>query len=77
LPVSGGVGHSPGSLSQVADRMSDSPAISITISAVQGWPAIRRAIASAEAAAAAVGGEVVVTDGTGFPAPALPSSPRP
>ena len=61
--------------------MSDSPAISITISAVQGWPAIRRAIrraiASAEAAAAAVGGEVVVTDGTGFPAPALPSSPRP
>jgi len=57
--------------------MSDSPAISITISAVQGWPAIRRAIASAETAAAAVGGEVVVTDGTGFPAPALPSSPRP
>ena len=57
--------------------MSDSPAISITISAVQGWPALRLAIASAEAAAAAVGGEVVVADGTGFPAPALPSSPRP
>lgn len=30
--------------------MSDSLAISITIGTVQGWPAIRRAIASAEAA---------------------------
>lgn len=49
--------------------MSDSPAISITIGTVQGWPATKRAIASAEAAAAAVGGEVVVTDGSGLPVP--------
>lgn len=49
--------------------MSDSPAISITIGTIQGWPAIRRVIASAEAAAAPVGGEVVVTDGSGLPVP--------
>jgi hypothetical protein len=49
--------------------MSESPAISITVSTVQGWPAIRRSIASVEAAAATVGGEVVVTDGSDRPPP--------
>lgn len=68
-PPSRGVGRLPGSLSQVADRVSDIPAISITISTIQGWPAIRHAIASAEASAAAIDGEVIVTDGSGRPAP--------
>ena len=49
--------------------MTDSPSISITISTVQGWPGIRRSIELAEVAARAVGGEVVVTDGSGRPVP--------
>lgn len=49
--------------------MTESPSISITISTGQGWPDVRRAVASAEEAAAGVGGEVVVTDGSGLPVP--------
>jgi hypothetical protein len=49
--------------------MSDSPAISITISTVQGWPDIRPAVVSAEAASTEAGGELVVTDGSGGPVP--------
>jgi hypothetical protein len=59
--------------------MSDSPAISITISTVQGWPDIRPAVESAEAAASVAGGELVVTDGSGGPVPepgALASTTR-
>lgn len=51
--------------------MADSPPISITISTIQGWPDIRDTIASVEAAAVAAGGEVIVTDGSGGPAPPL------
>jgi hypothetical protein len=49
--------------------MADSPSITIAISTVQGWTEIRRNVAAAERAAAAVGGEVVVTDGSGKAAP--------
>lgn len=47
----------------------DSPTISITISTGQGWPDIREAVVAAEVAAARVGGEVIVTDGSDRPAP--------
>lgn len=56
-------------LTEVRSRVSDRPPISITISTGQGWPAIAAVVRSAEAAAAVVGGEVVVTDGSGLPAP--------
>lgn len=49
--------------------MSEEPTISITVSTVQGWPAIRANIASVEVAAVAAGGEVIVTDGSGHAAP--------
>lgn len=49
--------------------MSQQPSISITISSGQGWPAIQAAIRSAEVAAGQVGGEVVITDGSGLPTP--------
>jgi hypothetical protein len=45
------------------------PTISVTVSTVQGWPDIEPNFRSLEAAAAAVSGEVVVTDGSGRPAP--------
>ncbi len=47
----------------------DLPAITIAVSTIQGWPAIRDNVASFEAAAAAAGGEVIVTDGSGNPSP--------
>ena len=47
----------------------DSPTISITIGTGQGWPEVRDAVASAEVAAARVGGEVIVTDGSDHDAP--------
>jgi hypothetical protein len=43
--------------------------ITITASTVQGWPDIEPNVRSFEAAAAAVGGDVIVTDGSGLPAP--------
>ena len=49
--------------------MSDSPPISITVTTILGWPDVCAAIASMEAAAAAVNGEVIVTDGSGRPQP--------
>ena len=45
------------------------PTFSITISTIVGWPGIRGTIAAAEAAAARVGGEVIVTDASRRPAP--------
>lgn len=45
------------------------PPISITVSTVQGWPDIAEDIRTVIASAAAVAGEVVVTDGSGRPAP--------
>jgi hypothetical protein len=47
----------------------DSPPITIAVSTIQGWPEIRDAVASFEAAAARAGGEVIVTDGSRFPPP--------
>jgi len=47
----------------------DPSTITITASTVQGWPEIEPNVRSFEAAAAAVGGDVVVTDGSGLPAP--------
>jgi hypothetical protein len=47
----------------------DRPTISIAVSTIQGWPEIRDAVASFEAAAARVGGEVIVTDASRLPAP--------
>jgi hypothetical protein len=46
------------------------PAITIVIATVQGWPDTRAAVASVEAAAAIVGGEVIIGDGSGHPPPA-------
>jgi hypothetical protein len=45
------------------------PPLSIVVATVQGWPKVRASIASVEAAAAQVGGEVLVGDGSGLPAP--------
>lgn len=41
------------------------PPISIAASSGQGWPLIERFVRSFEAAAARVGGEVVIADGSG------------
>lgn len=51
--------------------MSTEPASTITITAatVQGWRDIEPNVRSFEAAAAAVGGDVIVGDGSGLPAP--------
>jgi hypothetical protein len=45
------------------------PAISLTVSTIQGWPDIGRNVESLQVAARAVGGEVIVTDGSGQAAP--------
>lgn len=45
------------------------PTFSITVSTVTGWPEIRKWLTAMEVAAARVGGEVVVTDGSSSPAP--------
>jgi len=47
----------------------DCPTLSITVSTIQGWPEIGAAVASFEAAAARVGGEVILTDASGQPPP--------
>ena len=47
------------------------PPITVTVSTVQGWPEIEPNVRSFEATAAAVGGEVVVSDGSGLPAPSV------
>ena len=47
----------------------DCPTFSIAVSTIQGWPEIRDAVASFEAAAARVGGEVILTDGSPLPPP--------
>jgi hypothetical protein len=49
--------------------ISNPPTISITISTVDGWPEVQDTVASAELATARVGGEVIVIDGSGHPAP--------
>lgn len=43
--------------------------LSIVVATVQGWPLVRRAVESVEAAAARVGGEVIIGDGSGAPPP--------
>lgn len=43
--------------------------IAITVATIQGWPAIEPNVRSFEAAAARVGGEVIITDGSGAPKP--------
>jgi hypothetical protein len=43
--------------------------LSIVIGSIQGWPEIAPAIRAAEAAAARVGAELLVLDGSGLPAP--------
>ena len=45
------------------------PTISLTISTIQGWPAIKANIQSVQLAARRVGGEVIVTDGSGLAPP--------
>jgi hypothetical protein len=45
------------------------PPLSIVVASVQGWPKTRATIESIEAAAERVGGEVIVGDGSGLPAP--------
>ena len=41
------------------------PSISLTVSTIQGWPAIKANVESVQVAARRVGGEVIVTDGSG------------
>ena len=43
--------------------------LTIVIGTIQGWPEIRSNVASFRAAAEAVGGELIVADGSGRPAP--------
>ena len=45
------------------------PAISLTVSTIQGWPAIRHSIESVQEAAREARGELIVTDGSGLPPP--------
>jgi hypothetical protein len=55
------------------------PPISIAVSTGQGWPIIGRFVRAFEAAAGRVGGEVIIADGSGKPAPdanALAASTR-
>jgi hypothetical protein len=47
----------------------DRPTLSIAVSTIGGWPEIRASVASFEAAAARVGGEVIITDASPHPAP--------
>jgi hypothetical protein len=54
----------------MAAMPTESPStITVTAATVQGWPDIEPNVRSFEAAAAAVGGDVIVTDGSGLPAP--------
>ena len=46
------------------------PPLTIVVASVQGWPDIAPAVASVEAAASRVDGEVIIGDGSGRPAPA-------
>ena len=43
--------------------------ITVAVATVQGWPDLEPNVRSFEAAAATVGGEVIVADGSGLPAP--------
>ena len=45
------------------------PPISVTISTVQGWPDVQVAITKAASSARRAGGDLIVTDGSGLPAP--------
>lgn len=47
----------------------DLPAISITISTIDGWPGFAENLERFERAAERAGGELIVTDGSGHPAP--------
>lgn len=47
----------------------DRPSLSITVSTISGWPAIGWWLAQLETAAARVGGEILVVDGSRAPAP--------
>lgn len=44
--------------------------VAIVVGTIQGWPEIRANVASLRAAAEAVGGELIVADGSGRPPPA-------
>jgi hypothetical protein len=46
------------------------PSLTITVSTITGWPSIRECLVVMETAAARVGGEIVLMDGSGQPAPA-------
>src|SRR5688500_7411279 len=50
-------------------RTESPPPITVTASTIQGWPEIEPNVRSFEAAAAAVDGNVIITDGSGMPAP--------
>lgn len=56
-------------MSPMPPETAPSPTLTVTASTVQGWPDIEPNVHSFEAAAAAVGGEVIITDGSGLPAP--------
>jgi hypothetical protein len=56
-------------MSRMPPKTAPTPTMTVTASTVQGWPDIEPYVRSFEAAAAAVGGEVIVTDGSGLPAP--------
>ncbi|MEO8273048.1 MAG: hypothetical protein ABI620_03195 [Chloroflexota bacterium] len=45
------------------------PPITVTVATIQGWPEIRDAIMSVAVSTRQAGGELVVTDGSGLPAP--------
>lgn len=53
----------------VTDAATDSLPLTVVIGTIQGWPAIRRSVTTLSAAAEAVGGELIVADGSGNPAP--------
>lgn len=46
------------------------PPITVTVATIQGWPHIRAAVLSIAESTRGAGGELIVTDGSGQPAPA-------
>jgi hypothetical protein len=52
-----------------SDASPERPPITVTVATIQGWPDIRAAVLSTAESTRQAGGELIVTDGSGRPAP--------
>jgi Glycosyl transferase family 2 len=50
-------------------RVTDRPRVSVLVPTIRGWPDVRLPVEATRAQVAGVGGEIVVVDGSGRPAP--------